>query len=474
MEIVTSRVSVYEIELNLKDWKYSNTNQIPSFVSNIVRAMKVIPGKSEAFLDEVRKGADFAHVIEHVILELIRHVDSQKRTYTGWTRKSGCSSYVVHYSAPDFLTARVAAFLGVDIVKKLVQGSKVDLNYYIELLRNPLNYFSQEEYITDKFEIAEPVSVIEDFDRAFDEDIVDSHQNNLINIQEKNISSVFTRMIGYIDTVIDKWRNSFIEYCGEFGRSIINKIELLNVDKFMGLIIDGEYEPFFRSIEKISHLINTYRIPEHFVVHSIWLYKNKLLSFLMEEFKNDRDSLNRAIMDFEAFYQMILKHVSEGFSKPDQLVGVQDLQELREFRELKERKGLILVVDDDKIICRTARDILEYKGYKVLSAHSGRQALDVILEKKAEIAMVMLDLVLPDINGRKVFSTIKSLIPEMKILVTSGYPFDEKSKSFFNQEPVSFINKPFRAAHLIKQVQEMLAIKAHEDITQDTEAVETV
>jgi len=154
MEIITSKVSVYEIELDLKQWDKIQTNQVPGFqnaLSNAITSLKehkCMTGQMGGFLSELRKGTNFAHVIEHVILELIHLADPEKQVYTGWTRKKDGQTYIIHYNAPDFLTGRLAAILSVDLIKRLIKGEQVGLNYYIDLLKRPLNYFTQDDRLS--------------------------------------------------------------------------------------------------------------------------------------------------------------------------------------------------------------------------------------------------------------------------------------------------------------------------------------
>ena len=150
VEIISSRVSVYEIELDLDTWEKADTSQVPEFHDTLQDTIsslynhKCMPGEEGGFLSEVEKGTNFAHVIEHVLLELIHLADPEKEIYSGWTRKTGGNKYVIHYSAPDFLTGRIAAILSIDLVKRLIQGEKPDMDKCINILREPVNYFTHE------------------------------------------------------------------------------------------------------------------------------------------------------------------------------------------------------------------------------------------------------------------------------------------------------------------------------------------
>lgn len=466
MEIVTSRVSVYEIELSLKSWKYSGTDQVPGFSDALMESIvtlkdhKCISGEPGGFLKELRKGTHFAHVIEHVILEMIHLADDDNKHYTGWTRQVDSDRFIIHYSAPDFLTARLAAILGVDFVKKLVHDQPVDLAKNILLLKAPSQYFSQE--IPDEADrtIVEPKSFIEDLDRGVEVEALEVEKPPpLSEAQQKNVCRLLDKASLHMRFISESWRNAFLKYCGDFGRSIIDKVELINIDRFFVFLQECDLERFFRGVRNVCQVIKAYGIPNHFVVHSTWLFKNKLLTYLAEEYRNDRESLRQAVCDIDMLYQLILANISEGFSRQEQDAGTNALSELVQFRELREGKACIMIVDDDDMMRRAGRDILELHGYRAVLARDGREALELLLEKREQISLVVLDLVLPGISGQKTFSSMQNLIPSLKILVTSGYPVNHGTKDLFQHHSVDFIDKPFRARAFIEKVEKLLGGK---------------
>lgn len=454
MEIITSKVSVYEIELNLNKWDRLNSKEVPEFYGALKTTIhslalhKCMNGKIGGFLSEVRKGTNFAHVIEHVILELIHLADPAKEIYSGWTRKKEANTYIIHYRAPDFLTGRLAAMLGVDVVKRIINGEPVDINRYVDLLRQPLNYFIQDTALS------EPVSVIQELEDSFERNLVKGFQ--LTDDQLSGVSIVLKRIRKHLKSVAELWEKTFLDYSGDFGKAIIDKIELINIDKFIDLLEAGDFQSVFRGMKNISQVIHSYRIPMNFVVYSIWLYKNNLMNFITEEYEGRKTQLYQIVQDFDAFFQMILQSVSDGFILREPVDNMNYFRELKEFREIRERKGCILVVDDDEMTRRALRDILEYQGYNVLLAENGPKALAMLGKRIHDISLITLDLVMPGMNGRQVYEKIKALNPNARILVTSGYPSDSQTRSFYSGKWVDFIQKPFRTEELLQKVQELL------------------
>ncbi|MFH1146855.1 MAG: response regulator [Pseudomonadota bacterium] len=459
MEILASRVSVYEIELDLKEWEYTRTDQVKGFyeaLSNAIVSLKdhkCMPGYPGGFFSELRKGTNFAHVIEHVILELIHLADRGRQVYTGWTRKRGDGdAYVIHYSAPDFLTGRLAAILAVDLVKRLLRSEDVDVEHYVGALKEPLQYFTQSAM--PLADLAEPAGIIQGLENT--ESLSFAPRPGLSEDQLSNIRLVLIRIEKHLKYIIDLWKQSFVEYSGNFGKAIIDKIELINLDKFMPLLVEGKFESCLRGIGNISQIIAAYRIPVNFVVHSLWLYKNRLLSHIIQEYDGDKESLHRTIRDFEDFFQVILAEVSEGFARQGRLGGVRYLSELKEFRELKGSKASILVVDDDEMVRRASRDLLEFHGYHAIPAKDGRDALEVFARRQDEISLVIIDLVMPGMGGMELYPRIRALEPNIKIVLLSGYPLDQETEELLSRESLAFIRKPFESEILLNTIQLLL------------------
>ena len=146
----------------------------------------------------------------------------------------------------------------------------------------------------------------------------------------------------------------------------------------------------------------------------------------------------------------------EGFSKPFVKTKVKKLSELKEFKELEQKRGKILIVDDDEIVRSASRDILEHYGFQTILAKDGTEALETLIMKENEISLVVLDLFMPKMDGKEVYSRMRSLRPSTKILITTGYPIDEQTKKQFTKDSVSFIGKPFDVKSFIAKINAMI------------------
>jgi two-component system, cell cycle sensor histidine kinase and response regulator CckA len=84
-------------------------------------------------------------------------------------------------------------------------------------------------------------------------------------------------------------------------------------------------------------------------------------------------------------------------------------------------KGCILVVDDEAVVRATATELLRYLGYVVLHAEGGREALDIYRARGAEIDLVLLDLMMPDLDGRETLVELRALDPKVCVVLSSGF-----------------------------------------------------
>jgi two-component system cell cycle sensor histidine kinase/response regulator CckA len=115
----------------------------------------------------------------------------------------------------------------------------------------------------------------------------------------------------------------------------------------------------------------------------------------------------------------------------------------------------ILVVDDEPMVKQLARDVLKRYGYTVLTAGGGEEAIEVFRRRSIEIDAVILDMVMPVMEGREVFRKLQELRPGVKVIISSGYSHDRDADDLIEQGARGFVQKPFRIAELVKVVGEV-------------------
>jgi two-component system cell cycle sensor histidine kinase/response regulator CckA len=118
----------------------------------------------------------------------------------------------------------------------------------------------------------------------------------------------------------------------------------------------------------------------------------------------------------------------------------------------------ILVVDDNEQALALVKDALGTRGYSVLTANRGATGLTILDSKKGEaIDLVIIDLVMPDVDGAELASKILAQKPAMKILVMSGYADDVVVHGIVDSKNVDFLGKPFSIRDLFSRVSALLA-----------------
>jgi CheY-like chemotaxis protein len=116
----------------------------------------------------------------------------------------------------------------------------------------------------------------------------------------------------------------------------------------------------------------------------------------------------------------------------------------------------ILVVDDDSQIRELVESMLTQMGKQVYLAGSGVEALEVFKKKKNSIALAILDIQMPDMDGKALFWKLKALKPELKVLISSGYDKATALEGLDAGGPEGFIQKPYWIAALEEKVTELL------------------
>ncbi|HKJ65852.1 MAG TPA: response regulator, partial [Desulfopila sp.] len=119
-------------------------------------------------------------------------------------------------------------------------------------------------------------------------------------------------------------------------------------------------------------------------------------------------------------------------------------------------EGHILVVDDEQMITEVGRSMLNQLGYSVSTAGSGREALALLEAQGERIDMVLLDLIMPGMDGGAVFDAIRRLHPAMPVILSSGYSLNGYATEIMVRGCSGFIQKPFNLAELSRKIHEVI------------------
>jgi CheY-like chemotaxis protein len=121
--------------------------------------------------------------------------------------------------------------------------------------------------------------------------------------------------------------------------------------------------------------------------------------------------------------------------------------------------GLILVVDDEEIMCDMARDILKECGYKTISAENGKEGIEVFKKRRKEITAVLLDMSMPKMSGKETYIKMKEIQPDVRVLLASGFRLDERVDQVLKLGVKEFIQKPFTLEKLARAIDRVVNTK---------------
>jgi PAS domain S-box-containing protein len=118
----------------------------------------------------------------------------------------------------------------------------------------------------------------------------------------------------------------------------------------------------------------------------------------------------------------------------------------------------ILLVEDDSSVRDLVERVLRSRGYHVLAAQHGGDALQLALHTVSSVDLVLTDVVMPSMSGRELVEALQAARPALRVLYMSGYTDDEIIRRGLHDPGISFIQKPFTADNLAMQVRKVLDV----------------
>lgn len=123
---------------------------------------------------------------------------------------------------------------------------------------------------------------------------------------------------------------------------------------------------------------------------------------------------------------------------------------------VSEGSQTVLIVDDEEMVRSIATQMLEKLGYNVVAASSGAEAVEIFEQDPGKFDLVVLDMVMPGIDGSKVFDKIKELDSSIKCILSSGYSRDSQANAIMKRGCDAFIQKPFRLQDLSQLIESLI------------------
>lgn len=117
----------------------------------------------------------------------------------------------------------------------------------------------------------------------------------------------------------------------------------------------------------------------------------------------------------------------------------------------------ILVVDDEKMITEILAKIVQEMGYDTHICRNGREAVQYFAGNHHNIILTILDMIMPEMDGRETFRSIREIDPYSKILLVSGYSSQKDVRDLLSEGRSEFIEKPFRRAQLKEAITALIS-----------------
>ena len=114
--------------------------------------------------------------------------------------------------------------------------------------------------------------------------------------------------------------------------------------------------------------------------------------------------------------------------------------------------GRVLVVDDEEGVRSALTDLLESLGCTVVAFGRALEATEYFNENWTDLDLVVLDLVLPDMNGCEALAVMREVNPDVRVLLVSGYTADDEIRELVRSNTIEFLEKPFLLADLAESL----------------------
>ena len=116
------------------------------------------------------------------------------------------------------------------------------------------------------------------------------------------------------------------------------------------------------------------------------------------------------------------------------------------------RGGLVLLVDDEQMVRELACEHLINAGLQVHACANGREAVEYYRHNWREVSLIILDLIMPEMNGRDTFAAIREINPQARVLLSSGYSINGQAQDLLRVGALDFLQKPFLRQALLEKV----------------------
>ncbi len=112
----------------------------------------------------------------------------------------------------------------------------------------------------------------------------------------------------------------------------------------------------------------------------------------------------------------------------------------------------VLVIDDEHLILDIAKEMLAYLGHKAILSSSPEEGIETFRKRKHEIDLVIIDLLMPEMNGKDCAAAIRKIHPDVPLVLSTGISDAGNKEGLKNMDVIGFLEKPYN----IQQLENML------------------
>lgn len=120
------------------------------------------------------------------------------------------------------------------------------------------------------------------------------------------------------------------------------------------------------------------------------------------------------------------------------------------------RKKTVLLVDDEEAVLEVNKEILKTLDYNILTARNGQEAIKIYSKHKDDIDLVLLDMIMPEMGGGETFDILKTMDPQVRVILLSGYSINGEAKEILKRGCRDFIQKPFSLGQFAEKIRDIL------------------
>lgn len=121
----------------------------------------------------------------------------------------------------------------------------------------------------------------------------------------------------------------------------------------------------------------------------------------------------------------------------------------------RDQGAVILIADDEQFVLESTKKVLELQGYRTITAKDGAEAVSVYSQSKDMISAVLLDMVMPVMDGATAIQVLHRINPNVKIIAMSGFARRERGEESMKYTQ-AFLMKPYKADELLETLQKVL------------------